>query len=136
MKIGVVGFSAQAFNETLARVKLTESVKTLKTGPIEIVSGLTNIGVPKLAYALARRLNATTVGFACSQAEDYDCYPVDKKYIIGTNWGDESMAFLDYIDALVAIGGGKQSLAEIAAFKKLHGDQSTKLIVYPPEMFK
>jgi hypothetical protein len=41
--------------------------------------------------------------------------------IIGENWGDESSAFLDEIDVIVRIGGGKQSLTEVQTFKDKGG---------------
>ncbi len=39
--------------------------------------------------------------------------------MIGDEWGDESEKFLDSIDVLVRIGGGKQSMAEVKKAKEM-----------------
>jgi len=36
---------------------------------------------------------------------------------VGQAWGDESPTFLNSIDVLVRVGGGKQALRETAAMK-------------------
>lgn len=41
------------------------------------------------------------------KAKDYECFPVDEEIIVGKEWGDESETFLDRVDILVKIGGGK-----------------------------
>lgn len=93
------------------------------SGKIDIVSGLTDVGIPGIAYHLVTsgRINkdafGKTVGIACAKAKDYPRFPVDEKHIIGSEWGDESEFFVDYIDALVRIGGGEQSHREVALFK-------------------
>jgi hypothetical protein len=54
-------------------------------------------------------------------------YPVDvPPIIVGDNWGDESKTFLDSIDMLVRVGGGKQSLEECNEAKK----QGIKVVEY------
>lgn len=123
-RIGVVGHSPVYFNRQEAQ-KLLESqiVQAVKQAPkdhkISIVSGLTNFGIPAVAYKVAEEKGYHTVGYACSQAEDFACFPVDKKHIIGDNWGDESEEFLSNIDVLIRIGGGKQSKEEIKKAKEL-----------------
>jgi hypothetical protein len=92
----------------------------------ELVSGLTDMGVPGIAYhfvtqgKLNQETYVKTVGFACSKAKDFPQFPVDEKHIIGTEWGDESSAFIEYIDALIRIGDGEQSIRECNTFKKLY----------------
>lgn len=120
IKIGLVGYSDKKFDKELAKkltqIGLLEAVNRNQEGynPDEIclVSGLTNIGIPAIGYAFAEEMGWKTVGIACKKASDYECFDVDEKIIVGDEWGDESKTFLDYIDVLVRIGGGKQSLAE------------------------
>lgn len=122
LKIGVVGYSAQKFSDFDAMHLLGVAFdRVLVDYPgataFTIVSGLTDLGIPKLAYRAAMARGWRTSGIACAEAEKYDCFDVDEKKIVGDNWGDESKTFLDEIDVLVRIGGGKQSLAEVARFK-------------------
>ena len=58
------------------------------------------------------------MGIACEKAKEYDLFPVDKKIIVGKEWGDESETLLNNIDVLVRIGGGKQSLREVKQFQE------------------
>jgi 6,7-dimethyl-8-ribityllumazine synthase len=63
MKIGVVGWSRSHFDHDLAEKLLAAALDTLTANvtdraSVEIVSGLTNIGIPKLAYAIADRHQA------------------------------------------------------------------------------
>ncbi len=129
MRIGVVGYSAAKFDVDKARVLVTVGLsyfiryfKDVSESSHEIVSGLTNLGIPALAYEYASMHSIPTVGIACAKARDYECFPVNKELIVGADWGDESEVFLHYCDVLVRVGGGKQSLAEMAAFKKLKPD--------------
>ena len=122
LKIGVIGYSIQKFNETEAIKILREAYDAIDkqySGKSKaVVSGLTNIGIPALAYREAIARSWQTMGIACSKANNYDCFPVDKKIIVGNEWGDESSTFLESIDVLVRIGGGKQTIEETALFKK------------------
>jgi hypothetical protein len=121
LNVGIVGYSATQFNIGEAELILMELFLSAKKNsgiPVNIVSGLTNIGVPKIAYGIAKTYGFYTTGIACSKAFDYECFPVDTKIIVGDNWGDESETFLNYIDILVRVGGGKQSLAEVALAKE------------------
>lgn len=130
IKIGVIGFSDMK-NPNLRNPEIYDSgVMTVimffqnrlrqKYGSdvkFELVGGLTDTGVNKYAYEYAtNKFHNTgfvkTIGFSCSKASDYPCFPVDEKHLIGSEWGDESEAFLEYIDALVKIGGGEQSQKE------------------------
>ena len=121
--IGVVGYSAQKFDVNKASLMLERAILDIIKGKdkvnIEIVSGLTDLGIPSLAYRLAKRHKLKTIGIACSKAKEYKCFKVDKKIIIGKEWGDESTQFLKYCDMLIRIGGGKQSLKEVDEFKKM-----------------
>lgn len=124
LKIGVVGYSTQKFDKEEAKILLEAAFDVIKQkypNHIKIVvSGLTNIGIPALAYQEAIKRNWKTIGIACTKASEYDLFPVDKKIIIGNEWGDESETFIDSIDILIRIGGGKQSLKETEIFKTLN----------------
>jgi hypothetical protein len=117
MRIGVIGYSGQAFDEVAAQVILEQAFSVLGPNPDYmprwwIVSGYTNLGIPKMAYAYAQAHNFRTMGIACVKAKDYECFPCERVFIVGQEWGDESEAFLAAIDILIRIGGGKQSEKE------------------------
>ena len=122
LKIGVVGYSWQKFDEAEALRKLREAYDTLeRQHPQEqkaVISGLSDIGIPALAYREAVSRHWRTVGVACSKAKQYACFPVDETVIVGEEWGDESATFLDSLDVLIKVGGGKQAIAETNAFKE------------------
>lgn len=134
LKIGVVGFSQTNFNQEKARTLLAQSIQYFQTKfpskTIEIVSGLTNVGIPKIAYEIAVENNFVTVGISAQQAFKVDCgvFPVDKQIIKGEKFGDESPYFLDYIDCLIRIGGGKQSHQETIEFKEKNDNWQEVLI--------
>lgn len=124
LKIGVVGYSGQKFDELLAIAKIIGVLDRVVTDhpnatDIWLVSGLTNLGIPKFAYHEARRRGWKTSGIACAKANQYPCFDVDERKIVGEEWGDESATFLQECDILVRIGGGKQSHAEIKAFEQM-----------------
>jgi hypothetical protein len=135
MRIGVVGYSQQDFDkekaiEVLRSILIQQMSIHLDVGSmliqqisvqldITIVSVLTNLGVPAIAYSLAKELKLKTMGIACAKAGEYECFPCDRVHIVGENWGDESETFLASIDKLIRVGGGKQSHAEVARAKEL-----------------
>jgi hypothetical protein len=131
LRIGVVGFSREQFDQPAARAALRECVDralaVANTTPdrAELVSGLTNQGVPRLAYELAKELGIRTVGVSAKQALRVRAgvFPVDERVIVGERFGDESEAFLARIDVLIRVGGGAQSRGEVAAFRKLLEDR-------------
>ena len=127
-RIGVVGYSDQKFDKSEATELLEKGIDELAQDKknVIIVSGLTDIGIPALAYKIAVEKGFGTEGVACSKADDYDCFSVDKKIIVGDDWGDESDTFLSVIDALLRVGGGSQSLKEVKTFK----DTGSKVVEY------
>lgn len=140
LKIGVVGYSRTNINEAHARALLQTSFKKFITQAhaerleVEIVSGLTNAGVPKIAYELATQWQLKTVGISAREAlkAESGVFPVRKQMLIGETYGDESAYFIQYIDCLARVGGGSQSLCEVEMFKeKLHHDpaQLSKLLI-------
>jgi len=118
MKIGIIGYSGQKFDEEQGKKLIELGLSNLGIQDYDIiVSGLTNLGIPKLAYEIATEREMKTVGIACNLAKDYDLFPVDEKILVGDKWGDESETFLNYIEALIKVGGGKQSEEEYKRFK-------------------
>ena len=116
IKIGFAGFSQQVFDRKKAINIITHIFDYLldKYGTFEVVSGLTDYGIPSLVYAEGTYRDMRLIGIACSRANDDDCekFPVDDEIIVGDSWGDESDTFIDYIDVFVRIGGGPQTKAE------------------------
>ena len=113
MKIGVIGYSGQSFNTDEALVILRSFFSTLPAGT-EIVSGYTDLGIPGLAYKVAREYGFSCTGIACQKAKEYTCFPCDKVIMDDewSEWGDESSDFLQYCDTFIRIGGGNQSKNE------------------------
>ena len=140
MKIGIVGFSRSRFDKKMAILKLRNILEQLidqqDHSTIEIVSGYTNMGVPRIAYRLADDMGLTTVGFSAKQALNVRCgvYPVKKVILEGERFGDESKKFIDYIDILVRIGGGPQSRKEVELFKNYHQGKDLSMLLFETEI--
>ena len=56
-------------------------------------------------------------------------YLVKKVILKGEKFGDESEDFVRYIDALIRVGGGKQSRQETELFKKRNSGNSMNSIL-------
>ena len=126
LRIGVVGYSPPTqFDENKARRALNRIFDRIAGNAdgkdIAVVSGLTDVGVPSIAYHTAKERGWRTVGVACSKASEHKCFPVDEQIIVGDDWGDESETFLGKCDILIRVGGGKQSHTEATAFKAQGG---------------
>jgi hypothetical protein len=119
--VGVVGFSSPRFDHDEARALLREALQVALAGrspaQAELVSGLTDVGVPGIAYALAAELGLRTVGISARQALRSRCFPVDERILVGQRYGDESEVFVARIDALIRVGGGPQSRREVELFR-------------------
>lgn len=122
LKIGVIGYSAKEFDtvqaEKFLRGILSELARQNPSRQIEIVSGYTNCGIPKIAYEIAAKLGYNTVGYSAKEALQYNVYDCKKVIIVGEKFGDESKSFVTYCDILIRVGGGDQSMREIAMFKE------------------
>ena len=123
LRIGVVGYCPPTkFDESKALIFIKDAFDKLEKlyngHEKSVVSGLTNVGIPRLAYEEAKRRNWETVGIACKKTDEYERFPVDLEIVTGENWGDESPRFLRSIDVLVRVGGGKQALDETNEAKK------------------
>lgn len=125
IKIGVIGYSMQEFDKKKAIEYIKKAFdfieKQYPDGKKTIISGLTDLGIPALAYREAKRRNWRVEGITCSKALDYIWYPVSDITMVGRNWGDESETFLKAINILVRIGGGEQSMREVEMAKKMRG---------------
>lgn len=123
IKVGVVGYSDdKAFDHNIAKALLAIAFNIVDrefyAESYELVSGLTNMGISKLAYELADKMGWRTIGFSAKEAKQYDCYPVSREIIVGEKFGDESNEFIAYIDVLIRVGGSEQSLKETSMAKK------------------
>ena len=121
--VGIIGYSGSKFDLNLGEKLIKQSFDELETkfgNNIVIVSGLTNIGIPGLAYKEAFTRGWKTCGIASKKAENHECFKCDEVIIVGDNWGDESLTFLNKIDIIVKIGGGKQSVREFEEAKKMN----------------
>lgn len=140
LKIGVVGFSRNQFDQEEATNKLHDMIKQIIENypdrEFEIVSGLTNMGVPRLAYLLADQLGIYTTGFSAKQAFSVyaGIYPVKQQIIVGDKFGDESEEFVRYIEVLVRVGGGAQSRHEVELFKAKVANQDLSQCLYEVEV--
>jgi hypothetical protein len=123
VRLGVVGFSAKNFDQEAAKRFVAEGIERFiqltqaSPGELELVSGLTNQGVPKLAYEYAALNKIRTIGISAQKAKRFAKFPVDRIEYHGKDFGDESPAFIDYITHLLRVGGGKQSRHEVELFK-------------------
>ena len=123
VKIGVVGYSDESvYNHDIAKalvaVALDAVADDTKADEYVLVSGLTDQGIPGIAYRMAEDRGWKTVGLSAKEAKQYDCFDVDEEIIVGEKFGDESEEFIGYIDYLVRIGGGEQSMKETEMAKK------------------
>ena len=122
LRVGVIGYSSQGFDVNEARRIIRNIFNTFekKEGKnVNIVSGLTNLGIPKIAYEESVKRGWTTTGIACKKAKEFNLFDVDNVMIKGKEWGDESKLLLDNIDILIKVGGGKQSEKELEKAKDM-----------------
>lgn len=120
IRVGVVGYSSQKFNKIKAWDLLKEGFEQIKsdsnTNKLMVISGLTDIGIPSLAYYIARQNGWNIGGIGPERALEYKWFPMsndgDELVISGEDWGDETPKFLDSVDVLLRIGGGVQALYE------------------------
>ncbi len=123
IRVGIIGYSSSDFDEDFASEVMEKAFDTFDKFDPTIVSGLTAVGIPLLAYRKAAERDWPTVGIACSKAYEYDLWPVDKQIIFGGDWGEESNLFLKSIDCLLKFGGGDQSKREFKLFRERYPDK-------------
>lgn len=127
LSIGFVGYSDTKFDLNRGReyvedafrdIKRHYELDSLSDQTIEVVSGWTKQGIPKLVYDFCDEYDIETVGFTSFEALKYKTCAVDRVILVGEKFGDESAAFVNYINCLVRVGGGKQSRKEIELFRE------------------
>jgi hypothetical protein len=121
--VGVSGYFDQRFDEEEARELLDDALEDIEKEYIDsgeyesivIVSGLTNHGMPKIAYQAAEYRGYGTMGIAPEEVNDtgYELYPVDEIIYSGESFGDEIEKYIETIDVFVRIGGGAQTQMEL-----------------------
>ena len=128
LRIGVVGYCPPSvFNEAEAVTKLNRLFEAVlrdhhdSDRQVTVVSRWSNVGIPALAYCIAKERGWRTAGIACRKVFNYERFPVDESRVVGEQWGDESHAFLADITVLVGVGGGPQSLDEMETFGSTYG---------------
>ena len=125
INIGVIGYSMQEFDKQKAIEYIKKAFdfieKQYPDRKKTVISGLTDLGIPALAYREAVKREWRVEGIACSKALDYIWFPVSDITMISRNWGDESETFLKAINILVRVGGGEQSMREVEIAKKMRG---------------
>ena len=139
--VGVSGYFDQKFDEEEAQELLEDALEDIEkeyidTGEydeIAIVSGLTNHGMPKIAYKVADFNGYMTVGIAPNEVHEtgYELYPVDEIIIEGDKFGDEIEKYIEHIDVFVRIGGGSQTQMEL----ELAEEEDISVIEYDLESF-
>jgi hypothetical protein len=133
LKLGVIGSThddaaaAQVLSTLLVDLQATSRRRVI------VVTSWLAEGVALVAFREARRLNLSTVGFGnkCHKlnpdAKLLDC---DEVYIVGRNEGDETLAFMTFIDGLVLLGdraGDHHDRQVFAEFKGAKFDLSTQI---------
>ena len=122
LKVGLVGYSDAKYDEGIAKTLILIAMDLVEDNheadEYKLVSGLTDLGIPGLGYKLAEKTGWKTVGFSAKEAKEYKCFPVDEEIIVGEKFGSESTAFINYIDVLIRIGGGKQTFDEVKMAKE------------------
>jgi hypothetical protein len=140
--VGVSGYFDQKFDEEEATELLEDALDDIEkeyidTGEfdeIAIVSGLTDHGMPKIAYQVANFRGYETVGVAPKAVNEtgYELYPVDEIIYEGENFGDEIDKYIEMIDVFVRIGGGSQTQKEL----ELAEEEDISVIEYDLESFE
>jgi hypothetical protein len=140
LKLGVVGYSREIFDPKEAQEAIKKLIPKMieihNATNVELVSGLTNQGIPKLSYQFAVSKKYKTVGIAPKAAfrVPSGLFPVDKRIIVGEEFGDESETFIEYIDVLVRFGGGPQSRKEVEMFKKKLNHRNLERFLFETEL--
>lgn len=126
LNIGVVGYGHVPFDRDEALRLLGEGLDAvLVDNPtatsINLISALTDQGIPALAYSIAKERGWKTIAVACTEARGRSCSPVDMHLIVGDTWSDTNTNFFALCDAIVRIGGGKRCAAEVVEFARKGG---------------
>ncbi len=120
--IGVVGYSGKPFDREKA-LKLLSDVLSFAHAlfddePPTLVISINDLGVPAIAFAIAKRYGWKVVGMGCEAAKEYKLLPVDRSVYVGIEWHEGSEVFIDLLDVLIRVGGGVQSHDEVRMAKE------------------
>lgn len=140
--VGVSGYFDQKFDEEEARELLEDALEDIEKEYLDsgeyddiiVVSGLTNYGMPKVAYQVADYKGYGTMGIAPQEVNDtgYELYPVDEIIYSGESFGDEIERYIETIDVFVRVGGGAQTQMEL----ELAEEEDISVIEYDLESFQ
>jgi hypothetical protein len=119
--IGIIGYCHPTkfdIVDAWEKVDKLLSEAALNKKDVLVLGGLTDIpSIHSTGYYIARQKGWKVGGIAPQKAIDFKWFPMntdgDILKIVGNTWGDESEEFINSIDALVKIGGGKQSTKEL-----------------------
>jgi hypothetical protein len=113
LKLGVIGFatteeisSIDAASQVLATLLVDLQVTSRKR--IVVVTDWLADGVSLVAFNEARRLGLPTVAFSSKVVKEQTelrKLDADEVFVVGRNSGDETLAFLTFVDGLVLMGG-------------------------------
>lgn len=110
LKFGVVGYSLPDFDHRRAKALLEEAFDLLITlhrpENIQVVSGLTNVGIPRLAYELGQARNYRCIGISSRPSSGRQIRSLagyNEQIIVGIEFGDESQAFIDCLDVFYPV---------------------------------
>lgn len=112
MAVGFVGYSVMEFDRDTASDVVSYVLDGLPKDAV-VVTGATNIGIPNMVVEMSKKRGLYTIGIMPKDGYKTGLSDVDELVIEGLHWGDESQKFIDMIDKLYAIGGGRQSTKEI-----------------------
>ena len=140
IKIGVIGITEKNdpkntgsyYGTVFTMLSCMQNMARKKYGNdvvFELVFGLTDVGVNQCVHDIATNKwkqlgDMKTIGFACSKSSEFPrLLTVDEKHIVGAESGDESEPFVDFIDALLKIGGGDKETKEWDMFTTKYPDK-------------
>ncbi len=109
---GIVGYSVMDFDRELAQNAVDYVLDDLPMGSV-IVTGATKIGIPAMMVVSAKERGIKSIGIMPQEGYETGLSKVDELVIEGEKWGDESARFIEMIDVLYAIGGGRQATKEV-----------------------
>ena len=110
--VGFVGYSVMEFDKTNAQEVIDHIFGTFPENTV-VVTGATKIGIPNLVVKTAKKAGIRSIGIMPKEGYETGLSKVDELVVDGEKWGDESATFINMIDKLCAIGGGRQSTKEI-----------------------
>ena len=139
LRVGVAGYCPPSvFDVKLAKQMLNAMFDRALSehqgvAEVEVISGLSYVGVPALAYDIAEERGFKLRGIAPTAALPYPRHKDCSVEIVGEKFGDESVTFIHSIDILIRLGGGPQTLKETRMFKELHKKGKNRL--YEEELY-